>query len=177
MNHAQFDAIALILLALGTWFYTQALGRLNRRVRDLEQDRTAHAAALREAYASHAWALYRLRGVFDQHAEQPGHGPHDDGGDPGPAAGAVPRPPLRVPSRCDPTVGWGRGEDLVMGCLAAGLAVLGGVALGLGVGCLCWFGLTGWGLLITAVGVAALGLLILLVALLWLHTDPGVSSH
>jgi hypothetical protein len=64
-----------------------------------------------------------------------------------------------------------------MGCLAAGLAVLGGVALGLGVGCLCWFGLTGWGLLITAVGVAALGLLILLVALLWLHTDPGVSSH
>lgn len=94
MNHAQFDAIALILLALGTWFYTQALGRLNRRVRDLEQDRTAHAAALREAYASHAWALYRLRGVFDQHAEQPGHGPHDDGGDP---AGVLPGPPGPLP--------------------------------------------------------------------------------
>jgi hypothetical protein len=64
-----------------------------------------------------------------------------------------------------------------MGCLAVVLAALAGGAIGLGVGCLVWFGMSGWGVTIVAVGVTALGLLLLLAALLWLHTDPGVSSH
>jgi hypothetical protein len=92
-SHAQFTGIALILLGLGTWFYTLSLGRLSRRVAELEKDRTTHAAALREAYASHAWALYRLHGEFDRHVGQ--HGPHDDGDGP---VGALPGPPPGPPS-------------------------------------------------------------------------------